>query len=194
VNTEEVCKMIDDITEGKPFSRQNLNGEQVNIASQGDGFALAGTLTNPRTAREIAGALVAWANRKEGVINNFESITVAQIAESPAPEDCNFPEVWRTSAPHRRFHYTHKKCLARDEGNVQNDLLSEKKEKDVAIWRENWYHRNIRNMTRETMERNMSDLQKIRRSAPFPSDEFDDIQKAIDILHVALNGGNNDGV
>jgi hypothetical protein len=149
VNTEEVCKMIDDITEGKPFSRQNLNGEQVNIASQGDGFALAGTLTNPRTAREIAGALVAWANRKDGVTSNR---------------------------------------------NVQSDLLSEKKEKDVAIWRENWYHRNIRNMTRETMERNMSDLKKIRRSTPFPSDEFDDIQKAIDILHVALNGGNNDGV
>jgi hypothetical protein len=161
VNTEEVCKMIDDITEGRPkqVTWEGDAGEYDSITlrtisgafqfTQHGNGAFVFQSDDPRTAREIAGALVAWANRKDGVTSNR---------------------------------------------NVQSDLLSEKKEKDVAIWRENWYHRNIRNMTRETMERNMSDLQKIRRSTPFPSDEFDDIQKAIDILHVALNGGNNDGV
>lgn len=128
--------MIDDITEGRPYETQvktNEETSQLMISCDADGFGfemltpvgpIGALVDDPRTAREIAAALVAWANRKDGTINlaamsilgsirwaELKNTTVAQIAESPAPEDCNFPKVWHTSATHRRFHYADGKCL-----------------------------------------------------------------------------------
>lgn len=75
MNAEEVCKMIDQISEGKYYAHgfetvkdsHSLSievNEEFWISSFNASFLAK--LDNPRTAREIAAALVAWANRKEG--------------------------------------------------------------------------------------------------------------------------------
>lgn len=74
MNTEEVTKMIDAITEGKNYTLE-IKGDKetgvVEIVFTDSRFYIKlaegwGTEhTNPRIAREIAGALIVWANRKE---------------------------------------------------------------------------------------------------------------------------------
>jgi hypothetical protein len=76
MNVEEVCAMIDAITEGRPFELDvpvpvgedalnlRFNSDEISILGS-RGFATA--VRNPRNAREIAAALTAWANRKDGI-------------------------------------------------------------------------------------------------------------------------------
>lgn len=87
MNTEQVIEMIDAITEGRPYALSN--GETMSVAFQDDivtFFARVGgsSIDNPRTAREIAGALVAWANHKDGsetryVLNPKLNLTTDEI-------------------------------------------------------------------------------------------------------------------
>lgn len=76
MNTNEVVAMIDAITEGRSY-RLNVETTQSSdemylgfdsdaVIFHGVGMSFLATVTDTRTAREIAGALVAWANRKEG--------------------------------------------------------------------------------------------------------------------------------
>lgn len=73
--------MIDAITEGKRYTL-NVDGDELNQSSASFDFLQDGRIAigvtvpglfafidNPRTAREIAGALVAWANRKDPSAN-----------------------------------------------------------------------------------------------------------------------------
>ncbi|MFG2268080.1 hypothetical protein [Streptomyces sp. NPDC048720] len=87
MNTEEVCEMIDAITAGETFVN-NWVGEtegRFNLAIGDEGFAVHATefgCNDPRTAREIAGALVAWANRKGDSITHDQiqgAVTLAAI-------------------------------------------------------------------------------------------------------------------
>lgn len=75
MNTQEVIEMIDAITEGR---RTKIGWEGANLSDNLQVTATKETLSfsivdqlfesdDPRTAREIAGALVAWANRKQGL-------------------------------------------------------------------------------------------------------------------------------
>lgn len=74
LNADEVVEMLDAITSGREFSTNwtPMAGEKLHILTRDDSFVIGmGNVPNivslgdPRTAREIAGALVAWANRKE---------------------------------------------------------------------------------------------------------------------------------
>lgn len=83
MNTEEVVAMIDAITEGKDYVLRpkviegyqgiaiGVSDDSVLFSTEGD--PLGTRIEDPRTAREIAGALVAWANRKEGNTNTVAS-------------------------------------------------------------------------------------------------------------------------
>lgn len=172
MNTDEVCKMIDAITEGKEFTLSvpvpvgenslTLKFHEDEISIYGaHGFATA--IRNLRDIREIAAALVAWANRKDGTIDLaamsiLGSIRWAELKKSA--EDDTAPSI-------------------HDWANIKSGRST----------REEWYRRNVRHMTPETLKRNMKDLKEIKAQTPV-GPEYDDIQKAIDILHVALNGGN----
>lgn len=68
---EEVCKMIDTIYEGKPYELKL--SDDASASADSDGFTFFAAphksyfdVTGPRQAREIAAALVAWADHKEG--------------------------------------------------------------------------------------------------------------------------------
>jgi hypothetical protein len=78
LNTDEVVEMIDAITEGRPFTiglepEGDADGMSIEFGEAYvtfyDSFDFSAQFDNPRTAREIAGALVAWANRKESISN-----------------------------------------------------------------------------------------------------------------------------
>lgn len=74
MTVEEVCKMMDAITEGKNFHHTfdgkvgshelSITGDGFQIRAEGDGTVC----DDPRTAREIAAALVTWASTKDGII------------------------------------------------------------------------------------------------------------------------------
>lgn len=106
METHEVVEMIDAITEGRNYTLEVKNerhdDDNMSIALSEDevtfhdNFDTYVSIDNPRTAREIAGALVAWANRKEGT-------------ENP-PENCNKPNIWKTSGTHRRLHHQNGEC------------------------------------------------------------------------------------
>ena len=81
MNTDQVVEMIDAITNGSRYVlpiaedetgrgklKMRTNSEEVLFYTEGL-TSFAGQVDDPRTAREIAGALVAWANRKEGKSN-----------------------------------------------------------------------------------------------------------------------------
>ena len=92
MNTEEVVAMMNAITEGAQWSR-TIEGEaesdSLRFAVEAD-RVLLGTLDydyvceiqNPRTAREIAGALVAWANRKDGQLGALPNTDVDQTSSA----------------------------------------------------------------------------------------------------------------
>lgn len=74
MNTEQVVEMIDAISEGRTYGFMpsvteasdtlnfTFNKNEINIFS-GEDFAAC--VENPRTARELAGALIVWANKQE---------------------------------------------------------------------------------------------------------------------------------
>lgn len=161
MNTDQVVEMIDAITEGKTF-RTNWEGanetDTLEMLSGPDGIKLGNLqmqfvfdMTNPRTAREIAGALVAWANRKQG--HDVGAQFLGRLAVSIiADGSVEFPSV--------------------------NDWAHIKAGRDT---RANWYARNIKNMTQETKDRNLKDLQAML-SGTSGKAEDDDIRAAIQIL------------
>lgn len=80
MNTNEVVAMIDAITEGKCYTHafeMAGEGDSLSIETEPETFALTSptkpsfiaVIDDPRTALEIAGALVAWAGHKDGTIN-----------------------------------------------------------------------------------------------------------------------------
>lgn len=84
MNTNEVVEMIDAITGGENYDLEIMGDKETGVAeirftesrfyiklTEGWGTEH----NNPRTAREIAAALVAWANRKDG-----ETSTSAYVA------------------------------------------------------------------------------------------------------------------
>lgn len=89
MNTEEVVAMIDAITAGKPFvNRWESESDSLIVATSPEKFVMQDTgdfvftLRDPRTAREIAGALVAWANRKDGQLGALPSTDVDQTSSA----------------------------------------------------------------------------------------------------------------
>jgi hypothetical protein len=73
MNTEQVVEMIDAITEGKPYA---LKGNELTVVFGPEeiAFMVKGKqvfFEDPRIAREIAGGLIAWANRKEGKTGHY---------------------------------------------------------------------------------------------------------------------------
>lgn len=106
MNTEQVVEMIDTITEGKPCNQtwesadlsDDLNmaavKARVRFTIRGEVFEI----DNPRTAREIAGALIAWANRKEGssaIINDQLSV-LRKLVKDDGEIQREFEELHRT--------------------------------------------------------------------------------------------------
>lgn len=157
MNTDEVVAMIDAITEGKIFAKRwNLSeGGHFNFASDGEGIALRTSgvteIQDPRTAREIAGALVAWANKKEG--HNEGAAFLGKLAVSILNDGgVDFPSV--------------------------NDWAHIKAGRDT---RTNWYARNVKRMTLETLKRNKQDLEGTKAQTP-PGPELDDIRRAINVI------------
>lgn len=76
MNAEETCKMIDIITEGRPYvltvKTAALSCDDMSIRINPESIYFfdvpadfMAMVDDPRVAREIAGALVAWADRKE---------------------------------------------------------------------------------------------------------------------------------
>lgn len=86
MNAEEVVKMLDAITEGKEYVQEwesatrsgsiaiDNRGNNLRLVIEEDGCEIF-DISDPRTAREIACALVAWANSKDGII--FDQLTAA---------------------------------------------------------------------------------------------------------------------
>lgn len=82
MDAKNVCEMIDTITEGKPYSLEVegvggsvCGGDDLRFSMTPDCVTVMSSdlittceITSPRQAREIAAALVAWANHKEGAI------------------------------------------------------------------------------------------------------------------------------
>lgn len=88
MRSEDVVEMIDAITEGRDYDHiwQSETDplhlavrEEMVLFHDGEGFIFQ--IRDPRTAREIAGALVAWANRKEGTPITSELKPTTSIPE-----------------------------------------------------------------------------------------------------------------
>lgn len=175
MNTEEVVAMIDAITDGRTFTLDvnTIEGEpsiaakftmdEVSIYGQG-GFATA--IDDPRTAREIAGALIAWANRKDGLVSwdTAKSVTIYGQDLRDAIRDKR-----TTSIPEELKHYGELGGTKR----VGNSSYAD------------WYRRNVENMTQETKDRNLKDLLGIQEDVSIVSEEHADICAAIDILIIS---------
>lgn len=96
LNTEQVVEMIDAITEGRHTKigwegaaltddlSLDFRKDSVRFTIRGEVFDVA----HSRTAREIAGALVAWANRKEG-----SDIDLASVVKLFGDGTVEFPSV-----------------------------------------------------------------------------------------------------
>lgn len=170
MNTEEVCAMIDAITEGRKYVYEN-NGGTSRMTVDEDGISFSAEITflieQPRTAREIAGALVAWANRKEGNANEVEAFRVAAEFKPT------------TSIPEEIV----KRQQAVYEPPATNNKVP-------GCWRADWYRRNVTSMSQETKDRNLKDLRGIweagkstaMRSSTMTKEEASDIYAAIVIL------------
>jgi hypothetical protein len=167
MDAEQVCEMIDTITEGRNYDLEikgaNDTGEcRLQFASGSFSLALlegwATEIDDPRTAREIAAALIAWANHKDGIV--FDQLTaaanLAAMRKSP-------------TAP-----------TVEDWAEIKSGRSS----------REEWYRRNVERMSLETLKRNKEDLKGIRANLPThsPTRETDwaDINKAINIINDEL--------
>lgn len=73
MNTDEVTEMLDDITAGQPtVNRWESSNDSLFIATAPHKLVMSDSgdfifeIRDPRTAREIAGALVAWATQRDG--------------------------------------------------------------------------------------------------------------------------------
>jgi hypothetical protein len=169
VNSDEIVEMIDAIYEGKYYAhgfstKKDVITIEVGAAEGTEEFWFSSftpganflaKIDDPRTAREIAGALVAWANRKDGLNNgaHFLSRLGVSIIDDGRPE---FPSV--------------------------DDYMHINRGNDT---RKNWYARNVGRMTQETKDRNLKDLLGILDSTPDIPKKLHvltDLQAAIQIL------------
>jgi hypothetical protein len=171
MNTEQVTAMIDAITDGQEtvFNWEGINLSddlKLDIGTNGMGFLVGRErfdLNDSRVAREIAGALIAWADRKDG--DPLSKTAQRQTVQT----------------------------IVGDAWNEEVDTVDEDQEplidgKRNIVWREDWYRRNVGRMSRETMERNLEDLKVISKTTSAGSSDWDDIQKAMNILHDSLMG------
>jgi hypothetical protein len=91
MNTDQVVEMIDAITEGRRYlfnvdeaTTIVFSPEHFEVVDE-HGDELVASIDNERLAREIAGALVAWANRKQGT---EERLTInAFLSAIGVPQD-----------------------------------------------------------------------------------------------------------
>jgi hypothetical protein len=123
METRKVVEMIDAITEGMPYELEIDSATYLKLRETDFSFIdeqggeLVAPSVNPRTAREIAAALVAWADRKDGSISRTAGAILGAIrwAEfkgdiESTPANCNYPKIWKASATHRRHHNEHGEC------------------------------------------------------------------------------------
>jgi hypothetical protein len=78
MNAEEVCQMLDAINEGEYFAHgfpaiEGSHSLSIEVGRTSGQFWFSSfdadflaKINDPRVAREIAGALIAWANREDG--------------------------------------------------------------------------------------------------------------------------------
>jgi hypothetical protein len=104
-----------------------------------EGANFLAKINNPRTAREIAGALVAWANRKEGdpLSRTIQRRTVQAIVGDDWNEEVNTAD-------------------------EVTGLMNWQDVKSDNHPREEWYRRNVGQMSQETKDRNLKDLMAIK--------------------------------
>lgn len=163
MNTEEVTEMIDAITEGEDYTLSVTNegesGDRLNLEFTADRLTFTDCfdsfvdVKNARAAREIAGALIAWASRKDGGL--------------PGGAISDLRDMF-------------------SQGNVKRPSHSEEAPQPGS--REIWYRQNVGNMTPETKQRNLKDLEGIYNDLHPNSSEAIDTQKAIEILRASLFG------
>lgn len=214
MDTKEVVAMIDAITEGRPYTL-NL-GEGVNfefgpngISLIADGIGVLARLTKGRPTREIAGALVAWANRKEGKLDT--SNKALALVDTLVSSQVDYPSVndWSNLTSGRitfeAWYKLHVPNMGPEaiEKNIKalEDMRREwapssvkfhdtgkaleilkKAMPEGSVWRATWYRRSVENMSQETKDRNLSDLTKIQAEL-HPNDiKQVDIAAAIQIL------------
>lgn len=108
MNTEQVVEMIDAITEGKIFAttfdgrglKGNPSGQMtIAVGNSGFGFNVSGCLfdvKDPRTAREIAAALIAWANRKDEMVKGSARAILGDIRWSETKIQDEFERLHQT--------------------------------------------------------------------------------------------------
>lgn len=109
MDTNEVVEMIDAITEGKYYAHGfSTNRDTITIevgtnaeneanefwfSSFTPGANFLAKIDDPRTAREIAGALVAWANRKEGFLASHHNGSGLEGTEVTAPSPADYIKI-----------------------------------------------------------------------------------------------------
>lgn len=185
MNSEQVVAMIDAITEGKYYAHgfetkqdtitvevgmaNRQNEEEFWFSSFTPGANFLAKIDDPRTAREIAGALIAWANRREGESNGTSRAIEAMGYDPVATQQV------------AAFDANTKPTNSIPEG-VQRHMLSELHVSPKSIWRADWYRRNVKNMSQETKDRNLKDLRGIRSTQEMTLAERFDIDEAIQIL------------
>lgn len=163
MNTEQVVEMIDAISEGKPYQlAPSVDASSVDdllVRFQPDGITFTelsnqfeALITDPRVAREIAGALVAWANQKQG--GNVDLATVVKLFGDGRPE---FPSV--------------------------NDWADIKCGRQTAKY---WYLRNVRNMSVESLNRNLESIKDNQKNISGGSILWDDLVDAIDVIKAEI--------
>jgi hypothetical protein len=175
MNTEEVVAMMDAITEGRdcvlhPKGIDGYQGITIGIFDDGILFSTEDDpsgiqINDPRTVREIAGALVAWATRKDQLVSwdVAKSLTIfghdlrSEQSGGVGGTDATFPSVSDWAA-------------------IKSGTSS----------RAEWYRRNVDRMTQEIKDRNLRDLRAILSDPMTRHEEHPDIQAAIMIL---LNAG-----
>lgn len=165
MNTEEVCAMIDAITEGKPFTLNIGTGVNFEFGPNGvsliaDEIGVLARFTDARPSRELAGALIAWANRKDGFTpppkNDMTELELKNIQRD-------------TFATHEKFLSAF--ATKSDENQVR-----------TWVWREEWHRRNVGRMTPETRDRNLKDLVEIQAELHPNDPQQADLAAAIEIL------------
>lgn len=204
MNAEEVVAMIDAITEGKTYgltprvteASDELNftfeKDEINIFS-GERFAAA--INDTRTAREIAGALIAWANRKDGRIIGFPDLIEAGVPQF-VKGSVRSLDTYTT----KELHELLTRGIPTDVGRRQvEEEIDRRKCKDpltrsapsIRDWHEikaglqtraNWYRAHSPHMSQEAKDRNLRALKLVQDRMSTDSLEWEDIQEAIRIL------------
>lgn len=193
MDTNEVVEMIDAITEGKYYAHGfSTNRDTITIevgtnaeneanefwfSSFTPGANFLAKIDDPRTAREIAGALVAWANRKEGLAGADERAKAKFNALNvTGAEQCSATDPNQMCDDCRKGFEAHK---AEVTAPSTADYI---KIQSGRTTREEWYRNNVDRMSQETKDRNLKDLKEIYADHRITKETRDDVQNAIMIL------------